>query len=92
LGKSPAVRLRPIAVFQDGKGQGKSSVEAAAKLAKGEKVDSFFLSVDPVRAGHQRQLQGVPQQVMLFLRRRKTAAAQSLPSHNTLRVSHIRRL
>ncbi|HXH03655.1 MAG TPA: sugar ABC transporter substrate-binding protein [Candidatus Competibacteraceae bacterium] len=30
-----------VTVFQDGKGQGKGAVEAAVKLAKGEKVESF---------------------------------------------------
>jgi len=30
-----------VTVFQDGKAQGKGSVEAAVKLVKGEKVDSF---------------------------------------------------
>jgi inositol transport system substrate-binding protein len=30
-----------VTVFQDGRGQGKGSVEAAVKLAKGEKVASF---------------------------------------------------
>jgi len=31
-----------VTVFQDAKGQGKTSVDAAAKLAKGEQVDSFI--------------------------------------------------
>lgn len=31
-----------VTVFQDAKGQGKVSVDAAAKLAKGEQVDSFI--------------------------------------------------
>jgi ABC-type sugar transport system substrate-binding protein len=30
-----------VTVFQDGRGQGRGAVEAAVKLAKGEKVDSF---------------------------------------------------
>ena len=38
-----------VTVFQDAKGQGASAVEAALKLAKGEKVDSFvWIPFEPV--------------------------------------------
>jgi inositol transport system substrate-binding protein len=32
-----------VTVFQDAKAQGKGAVEAAAKMAKGEKVDQFVM-------------------------------------------------
>ena len=69
-----------VTVFQNAAGQGKGAVDAALKLAKGEKVDQQGL--DPLRArdaGQHGQLRPRTELTLRDLRRGSTDARAAVP-------------